>query len=65
LPSSIRELRTRYPALTDDRQAFPRQPSQFASELRWVAPLLRRKGLSVTHTKEGRTRTRVISIKPA
>ena len=61
----IHELRTRFPVLTEDRQAFPRQANQFASELRRVEPLLRRKGLAVTYSREGRARTRVITLNPA
>lgn len=60
----IRELRTRFPALTDDREAFPRQPARFGAELRRLEPVLRRKGLSITQTREGRMRTRIITIKP-
>ncbi len=61
----ICELRARFPVLTEDRQAFPRQASQFAIELRRVEPLLRHKGVAVTYTREGRFRTRVITLKPA
>ena len=61
----ICELRSRFPVLTEDRQAFPRQASQFGADLRRVEPLLRHKGVAVTYTREGRIRTRVITLKPA
>ena len=60
-----RHLRTRYPALTETAEAFPRAPAALGSELRRVAPLLRAKGITVTHHREGKIRQRVIGIDQA
>lgn len=61
----IAHLRKRYPALTEGSDAFPRQPAPFGTELRRVAPLLRSYGISVTHTRSGKDRRRVIEVKQA
>ncbi len=60
-----RHLRTRYPALTETAEAFPRAPAALGSELRRVAPLLRAKGITLTHHREGKDRQRVIYINQA
>ncbi|WP_392337179.1 hypothetical protein [Loktanella salsilacus] len=58
----ITYLRKRYPAITEGSDAFPRQPAAFGTELRRIAPLLRSRGVSVTHTRTGKERRRVIEV---
>ena len=58
----ITYLRKRYPAITEGSDAFPRQPAAFGTELRRIAPLLRSRGVIVTHTRTGKERRRVIEV---
>ncbi|MCU9850556.1 hypothetical protein OEZ60_21510 [Defluviimonas sp. WL0024] len=55
-------LRKRYPAETESAESFPRKPSIFGSELRRVAPLLRRQGVVIEHMREGKNRQRLIRL---
>ncbi|SIN98772.1 hypothetical protein SAMN05444722_0021 [Rhodovulum sp. ES.010] len=61
----IAHLRRCYPALTDAADAFPRKPAAFGAELRRIAPLLRRRGIRITHDREGKDRRRVIIMNQA
>ncbi len=61
----ILHLRKRYPTLTEASEAFPRQPAAFGAELRRVAPLLRGKGVVISHDREGKGRRRIVELKMA
>ncbi len=56
----IANLVKRHPNLTESREAFPRQPNVFGDELRRITPLLRNQGITITHTREGKERRRVM-----
>lgn len=51
-----------YPNFTANREAFPRQPNIFGAELRRIAPLVRSEGISMTPTRVGKERRRVMVI---
>ena len=58
----IKSLRQRFPAETESAECFPRKPNHFGSELRRVTPLLRRQGVTVAHSREGKANTRKIHL---
>jgi hypothetical protein len=58
-------LRRLYPTQTEGSDAFPRQPAAFGAELRRVAPLLRTRGVLISHSRTGKDRRRVIELKLA
>lgn len=55
-------LRDRFPSLTEDSQSFPRSEARFGAALRRVQPVLRRQGLSMTFSREGKAGMRVIEL---
>ena len=55
-------LRERFPAITEDSQSFPRSPSQFGNALRRVQPVLRREGVRIGHSRQGKAGVRVVEI---
>ena len=59
----ITYLRKRYPAQTEGSEAFPRQAATFGAELSRVAPLLRSKGVTITHSRIGKERRRITELK--
>jgi len=61
----LKALRLSYPLLTGDLHSFPRQPNKLASELRRLSPLLRKRRVSITFEREGKTGSRVICLKSA
>lgn len=61
----IMTLRNLYPQLTDDAQTFPRSANKLSSELRRVHPILRRQGVTISRTREGKSGKRYIELKYA
>jgi hypothetical protein len=59
----ILTLRNHYPQLTDDPQMFPRSANKLSSELRRVHPILRRQGVTISRTREGKTGRRYLELK--
>lgn len=57
------ELQTRLPGLANDPHAFPRELSQFGTELKRLRPVLRGQGIDVTHERVGQSRRRVVTLK--
>jgi hypothetical protein len=58
-------LRDRFPALTEDSQSFPRNGARFGAALRRMQPVLRRKGVAIGFSREGKAGVRVIEISAA
>lgn len=56
-------LRHRFPARTEDSQSFPRSEARFGAALRRVQPVLRRQGLNIAFSREGKTGARQINIR--
>jgi hypothetical protein len=54
-----RPLRDRFPSLTEDSQSFPRSEG---AALRRVQPVLRRPGLTIAFSREGKAGMRVIEL---
>ncbi|WP_254430131.1 hypothetical protein [Ruegeria sp. HKCCA4812] len=55
-------LRDRFPALTEDSQSFPRSEARFGAALRRVQPVLRRQGVNIAFSREGKAGMRVIEL---
>ncbi|PQO21993.1 ATP-binding protein [Rhodobacteraceae bacterium WD3A24] len=55
-------LRRRFPTLSDPADGFPRKVNGFGAELRRIAPLLARRGVTVDHRRDGHDRARVIML---
>jgi hypothetical protein len=55
-------LRNLYPQLTDDAQSFPRSANKLSSELRRVHPILRRQGVTISRSREGKSGKRYIEL---
>jgi len=55
-------LRDRFPSLTENSQSFPRSEARFGAALRRVQPVLRRQGLTIAFSREGKAGMRVIEV---
>ena len=55
-------LRDRFPTLTEDSHSFPRSEARFGAALRRVQPVLRRQGLTIGFSREGKAGMRVIEL---
>ncbi|WP_425080010.1 hypothetical protein [Ruegeria denitrificans] len=55
-------LRDRFPALTEDSQSFPRSEARFGAALRRVQPVLRRQGVNIAFSREGKAGMWVIEL---
>lgn len=55
-------LRDRFPSLTEDSQSFPRSEARFGAALRRVQPVLRRQGVNITFSREGKAGMRLIEL---
>ncbi|MEY8099849.1 hypothetical protein AB9F29_21055 [Falsihalocynthiibacter sp. S25ZX9] len=56
------KLRVCFPALTEDSHSFPRSEARFGAALRRVQPVLRRRDITMSFSREGKTGVRVIQI---
>ncbi|WP_240932104.1 hypothetical protein [Parasedimentitalea denitrificans] len=55
-------LRDRFPTLKEDSHSFPRSEARFGAALRRVQPVLRRQGLTIGFSREGKAGMRVVEL---